>query len=61
MGLDITENDLNTALPYANTFDIGEIRGDKLKEVFETDTILEIDGTVKVRLLQVSGKFDVGI
>lgn len=53
---DILQEDLSTALPYPNTFDIGEIQGDKLKEVFEYNTIREENGELKLRMLQVSGK-----
>lgn len=53
---DITQDDLDTALPYENTFDVGEIEGSKLKEVFEYDTISEEDGQIRLKLLQVSGK-----
>lgn len=53
---DITRNDLNTALPYENTLDVGEIEGSKLKELFEYNTIREIDGKIHLRILQVSGK-----
>lgn len=52
---DITEDDLNTALPYENTFDVGQIEGSKLKELFEYNTMFDRDGEIHLRLLQVSG------
>lgn len=53
---EITEDDLRTALPHENTYDVGEIEGSKLKDLFEYNSIYEVNGKVQLRLLQVSGK-----
>lgn len=53
---DITEDDLNTSLPYDNTWDVGELKGKELKQLFEYNTIRKNGDKTVLRILQVSGE-----
>jgi hypothetical protein len=57
--LDITYNDMITAQPFGSTFDVGEIEGKYLKEMFEFTMTPYNYGRayVDINLLQVSGDF----
>jgi 2',3'-cyclic-nucleotide 2'-phosphodiesterase (5'-nucleotidase family) len=55
---DITYNDMVTAQPFGNTFDVGEIEGQYIKEMFEVTMTPYSYGRAyaDVNLLQLSGK-----
>ncbi|KAJ3627081.1 hypothetical protein MTP99_014488 [Tenebrio molitor] len=59
---DITYNDMVTAQPFGNTFDVGEIEGQYIKEMFEVTMTPYSYGRAyaDVNLLQISGFHVVG-
>lgn len=56
---DITYGDLVTAIPFGNTFDVGEIEGVYLKELFEKTITPYSYGRayINANLLQLSGRY----
>lgn len=52
----ITYADLADVMPFANTIDVGEIKGVYLKQLFERAVAPYKYGSINVNFLQVSGR-----
>ncbi|XP_023313034.1 apyrase-like [Anoplophora glabripennis] len=58
----ITYNDLSTAIPYNNTFDVAEIQGKHIKELLEYNTLPYFDSSTddkSLKLMQFAGKLTI--